>query len=304
MKKVFITGSEGMLGSKLVEHHLQQEDFVISSDVLPCHYLTEHRKHIQEDIRNIDINTLPGEIDIVYHFAGLPCPSHYLDRPIETVELTVGTAKATLDLARRCNATYVLASSSEVYGDPKEIPQREEYTGSIETTHPRSVYSEAKRLCETLTMAHHHEYGLDTKIARIFNSYGKFLDGDTRIIPAFFKALTERTPIKIFGDGEQKRSYCFVDDTIEGILKLADSHCHSPINIGNYNEFYSVKEIANILMDATNMRVPIIYEENSNMIGAINRRPSIQKAKEILNWKPFTDFYTGISKIKGLYILK
>jgi len=236
-----------------------------------------------------------GPIDYVLHFASPASPKDYLEMPIQTLKVgALGTHKA-LGLALEKNATFLLASTSEVYGDPQVHPQPEDYWGHVNPVGPRGVYDEAKRFGEAITMAYHRFHGLDTKIVRIFNTYGpRMRPNDGRAIPAFIPQALKNQPITVFGDGSQTRSFCFVDDLIEGIYRLLVSDYHEPVNIGNPNEM-TVKELAEMIVKVTASRSQIVYKPLPVDDPKV-RQPNIEKAKAILGWEPKVSLEEGLSK--------
>ncbi|KAA0227763.1 SDR family oxidoreductase [candidate division KSB1 bacterium] len=263
MSRVLITGGAGFLGSHLCEYFLKKGHEVIAMDNLLTgstanieHLQSERFKFIKHDVT--EYIYLAGEIDYVLHFASPASPMDYLQLPIQTLKVgALGTHKA-LGLAKDMRATFLLASTSEVYGDPLEHPQREDYWGHVNPVGPRGVYDEAKRFAEALTMAYHRTHGVDTKIVRIFNTYGpRMRPNDGRAIPAFVPQALRNEPITVFGDGSQTRSFCYVDDLIEGIYRLLMSDYHEPVNIGNPHEM-TIRALAEAIIRLTGSMSKIV----------------------------------------------
>jgi len=234
-------------------------------------------------------------VDFVYHLASPASPIDYLRLPLQTLKVgSYGTHNA-LDLAKFKRARFLLASTSEVYGDPEVHPQREEYWGNVNPVGPRGVYDEAKRYSEALTMAYHRQQGVDTHIVRIFNTYGpRMRQHDGRAIPNFIRQALEGKPITIFGDGSQTRSFCFVDDLIEGIFRLTMSDYHMPVNIGNPNEM-TLLELADVIQRMTGTTSELVYEglpEDDPKV----RQPDITRAREVLDWEPKVGLEEGLRR--------
>jgi dTDP-glucose 4,6-dehydratase len=293
-----VTGGAGFLGSHLCERLLNEGHRVICVDNLETGTL-ENIEHLrtpdfvfsQHDIiEHLDV----GEpVDYVFHLASPASPIDYLRLPLHTLKVgSYGTHNA-LGLAKRHRARFLLASTSEVYGDPKVHPQTEDYWGHVNPIGPRGVYDEAKRYAEALTMAYHRQQGLDTHIVRIFNTYGpRMRPHDGRAIPTFVRQALENTPITVFGDGGQTRSFCYVSDLIDGFLRLIDSDYHLPVNIGNPSEF-TILELAEVVLRLTGSSSQVIYEalpQDDPMV----RRPDISLAKELLGWEPTVELEEGL----------
>lgn len=299
--KIVVTGAAGFLGSHLVDKLLKEGHKVIGIDNLITGNIDNishlsgngNFQFIHHDVTNYIF--LPGKIDWVLHFACPASPIDYLQLPIETLKVgSLGTHK-TLGLAKEKGAGYLIASSSEVYGDPKEHPQKETYWGHVNTVGPRGVYDEAKRFSEAITVAYHSAHGLNTRIVRIFNTYGpRMRKGDGRVVPAFVSQALEGDPLTVFGDGSQTRSFCYVEDTVDGIYKLMFSDYHMPVNIGNPDEM-TINEFAQKILDITGSKSKIINKplpENDPQV----RQPDITLAKEKLNWYPTITFEEGLKK--------
>src|SRR5690554_5248924 len=252
-------------------------------------------RFIEQDVT--DFIFVEGELDGVLHFASPASPIDYLEMPIQTLKVgSLGTHK-TLGLAKAKGARYLLASTSEVYGDPLEHPQKESYWGHVNTTGTRGVYDEAKRFAEAMTMAYHRFHNIDTRIVRIFNTYGSRMRlKDGRALPTFFRQALKNEPITVFGDGSQTRSFTYVDDLIEGIYRLSQSDEAEPVNIGNPEEI-SIMEVANEIISVTGSSSEIIFKELPDDDPKV-RQPDISKAKRVLNWEPKTSRREGLLKTK------
>lgn len=258
------------------------------------HLLGQERfTFIKYDVTNyLDVD---GDLDLILHFASPASPIDYLEMPIQTLKVgSLGTHK-TLGLARAKKARYLLASTSEVYGDPLEHPQKETYWGNVNPTGYRGVYDEAKRFAEAMAMAYHRYHKIETRIVRIFNTYGSRMRlRDGRALPTFFRQAFQNEPITVFGDGSQTRSFTYVDDLVEGICRLAASDEVEPVNIGNPQEI-SILDFAREIIEITGSSSDIIYKDLPADDPQI-RQPDISKAKRILNWEPKTDRKTGLLK--------
>ena len=299
MKRILITGAAGFLGSHLCDRFHAEGFYVIAMDNLITgslnnieHLNKEERfQFIQHDVSEY-IN-IEGELDYILHFASPASPIDYLKIPIQTLKVgSLGTHNL-LGLAKAKNATILVASTSEVYGDPLVHPQNEEYFGNVNPIGPRGVYDEAKRFQESMTMAYHRFHGLDTRIVRIFNTYGPRMRlNDGRVLPAFIGQALRGEDLTIFGDGSQTRSFCYVDDLIDGIYKLLNTDYSEPVNIGNPDEI-TINEFAKEIVKLTGTKQKVIYKplpEND----PLKRQPNIKKAKSLLNWQP------KVSRSEGL----
>jgi dTDP-glucose 4,6-dehydratase len=295
-----VTGGAGFLGSHLCEYLLAREWRVICLDNLDTGSLM-NVKHLREDrfefrYHNcVDFIDVDEPVDAVFHLASPASPVDYLRLPLHTLKVgSYGTHNA-LGLAKFKRARFLLASTSEVYGDPEVHPQREEYWGNVNPVGPRGVYDEAKRYSEALTMAYHRQQGVDTHIVRIFNTYGpRMRQHDGRAIPNFIRQALEGKPITIFGDGSQTRSFCFVDDLIEGIFRLTMSDYHMPVNIGNPNEM-TLLELADVIQRMTGTTSDLVYEglpEDDPKV----RQPDITRAREVLDWEPKVALEEGLRR--------
>jgi len=248
---------------------------------------------IKHDVTNYIV--VAGELDLILHFASPASPIDYLEMPIQTLKVgSLGTHKA-LGLAKAKNAKLLLASTSEVYGDPQVNPQNEDYWGNVNPVGPRGVYDEAKRFAEAITMAYHRYHGIETSIARIFNTYGSRMRlKDGRALPTFFRQAMKNEPITVFGDGSQTRSFTYVDDLVEGIYRLALSDESEPVNIGNPEEI-TILDFAKEIIEITESKSEIAFEELPEDDPQI-RRPDVSKAKRVLNWEPKVSRREGLLK--------
>ncbi len=296
--RALVTGGAGFLGSHLCDALLADGYSVIVVDNLLTGRLS-NLDHLRNDarfeFREIDINQ-PfdcGHVDFVFHFACPASPVDYMKHGIETLKVgSQGTLHA-LDLARKYGAKYLISSTSECYGDPLEHPQKETYWGHVNPIGPRSVYDEAKRFSEALTMAYHRYHKVDTRIARIFNTYGPRMQlNDGRVVPNFMKQALRGEDLTVYGDGSQTRSFCYVSDEIEGFIRLAKSSEHFPVNIGNPVEF-TILECAKRVLAVTESKSKIRYEPLPED-DPKQRRPDITKAKTLLGWEPKIDLATGL----------
>jgi dTDP-glucose 4,6-dehydratase len=300
MATCLVTGGAGFLGSHLSDELLRRGHRVICVDNLETGSLSniEHIRVPEFVHLNIDIVSpyeIDEQVDIVYHLASPASPIDYLRLPLHTLKVGSYGTHHTLGLAKAHRARFLLASTSEVYGDPQVHPQSEDYWGHVNPIGPRGVYDEAKRYAEALTMAYHRQQGVDTSIVRIFNTYGaRMRPHDGRAIPTFLRqALTDR-PITVFGDGRQTRSFCYVDDLIRGIIALAESGEHEPVNIGNPAEF-TLLELAETVISVTGSRSEILHEALPTD-DPKQRRPDITKAQQLLDWGPDVDLRDGLQQ--------
>ena len=290
-KRVLITGAAGFLGSHLCDKFIDAGCSVIGMDNLITGDLKNIQhlfKHSNFDFYHHDVSKfvhVAGTLDYILHFASPASPIDYLKIPIQTLKVgSLGTHNL-LGLAKKKKARILVASTSEVYGDPLVHPQTEEYLGNVNTIGPRGVYDEAKRFQESITMAYHRFHGLETRIARIFNTYGPRMRlNDGRVIPAFMGQALRGEDLTVFGDGSQTRSFCYVEDQIEGIYKLLMSDYVYPINIGNPNEI-TIVQFAEEIIKLTGTTQKIIFKPLPKD-DPLQRQPDITKAKEILNWEP------------------
>jgi len=296
-----VTGGAGFLGSHLTDRLLAEGHRVIAVDNLITGHLTniehlasnQNYRFIKQDVTQYIF--LPDEIDYVFHFASPASPIDYLELPIPTLKVGALGTHNTLGLAKSKKATFLLASTSECYGDPLVHPQKEDYWGNVNPIGPRGVYDEAKRFAEAITMAYHRYHGIDTKIVRIFNTYGPRMRlRDGRVVPAFIGQALAGIPLTIFGDGSQTRSFCYVSDLIDGIFRLAMSDFHEPVNIGNPREL-TIKQFAEEIIRITGTKSRIEHRPLPVDDPKV-RQPDISRAREILGWQPEVDFDEGITQ--------
>ena len=301
MPTAVVTGGAGFLGSHLCEYLLGQGYRVLCVDNLETSTL-ENIAHLRDDefvflnhdvIEHLEIEE---PVDFVYHLAALPSPIDYIRQPLLSLKTgSYGTHNA-LGLAKFKRARFLLASTSEVYGDPEVHPQPESYWGNVNPIGPRGVYDEAKRYGEALTMAYHGQQGVDTAIVRIFNTYGpRMRSHDGRAIPTFMRQALENEPLTVFGQGEQTRSFCYVDDLIRGLHLLAESREHLPVNLGNPNEF-SILELAQTVIRVTSSKSEIVYEALPIDDPQV-RQPDITRARQLLGWEPEIELEEGLRRM-------
>ncbi len=301
MPTSLVTGGAGFLGSHLCDYLLGRGQRVVCVDNLETGSL-ENISHLSDsaDFRfeMIDITDhyeIGEPIDFVYHMASPASPIDYARLPLHTLKVGAYGTHNTLGLAKKHRARFLLASTSEVYGDPLVHPQPESYWGNVNPIGPRGVYDEAKRYAEALTMAYRRQQGVNTAIVRIFNTSGpRMRPHDGRAVPTFLRqALTDR-PLTVFGDGQQTRSFCYVDDLIRGIVLLAESGIHEPVNIGNPDEM-SLLELAEMIIELTESRSEIVFEALPTDDPQV-RQPDISRARELLDWEPEIDFREGLRR--------
>jgi dTDP-glucose 4,6-dehydratase len=300
MPTSLVTGGAGFLGSHLCEELLRRGQRVICIDNLETGSLAniEHIRDAAFVHRNVDIIEpyfVDEPIDFVYHLASPASPIDYLRLPLATLKVGSYGTHHTLGLAKVHRARFLIASTSEVYGDPQVHPQPETYWGHVNPIGPRGVYDEAKRYAEALTMAYHRQQGVDTAIVRIFNTYGpRMRPHDGRAIPTFLRQALQDRPITVFGDGSQTRSFCYVEDEIRGLIALAESGHHNPVNIGNPDEF-TLLELAQTVIEVTGSRSEIVYEALPTDDPQV-RQPDITLAREILGWEPIVTLREGLKR--------
>ncbi|MDK1117260.1 MAG: SDR family oxidoreductase [Anaerolineae bacterium] len=306
--RILITGAAGFLGSHLSDRLLNDghkvigmDNFITGSKDNIAHLAdNENFKFYKHDISNYIY--LPGEVEAVLHFASPASPNPkspmgYFNLPIQTMKAGALGTHNTLGVAKENNSNYLLASTSEIYGDPLVHPQTEDYAGNVDPVGERAVYDEAKRFAEALTMAYHRTHGVNTHIVRIFNTYGPRMDlEDGRALPNFLKQALLGQPLTIFGDGTQTRSFCYVDDLIDGIVRLLHSEQHLPVNIGNPDEI-TILQFAEAINEITGNKAGVTYLPDDRSIRDPQRRqPDITRARTILDWEPKYSLEKGIEK--------
>ena len=298
--RIVVTGAAGFIGSHLSEALLDRGHSVVGIDNLitgdmanVSHLRARDFEFIRHDVTQyIDVD---GPVDAVLHWASPASPIDYLELPIQTLKVgSLGTHNA-LGLAKAKGARFVLASTSEIYGDPLEHPQKESYWGNVNPIGPRGVYDEAKRFAEAITLAYHRAHGVDTKIVRIFNTYGPRMRlRDGRAVPAFMSQALRNEDVTIFGDGKQTRSFCYVSDLVEGILRLLDSSTNEPVNIGNPHEI-TIEEIARTIIKLVGSTSRLVYRPLP-IDDPKQRRPDITRARTLLSWEPKVALEEGLLK--------
>ena len=306
--RALVTGGAGFIGSHLCDRLLAEGHRVVVVDNLVTGNLDniahlagrDDFQFIQHDVSNFIF--VPGEVDAVLHLASPASPNPaspfgYPQLPIQTLKVGgLGTHNA-LGIARAKEARFLLASTSEIYGDPQEHPQKEDYWGHVDPIGPRSVYDEAKRYAEAMTMAYHRYHDLDTRIVRIFNTYGPRLRlDDGRVVPNFICQALQGENLTIYGDGSQTRSFCYVDDLVDGLYRLLMSDYHQPVNLGNPTEM-TIAELAEVVLDLTGSESELTYiPERRDSSDPDRRKPDISRAKEVLDWEPEVDLRSGLKK--------
>jgi dTDP-glucose 4,6-dehydratase len=305
-KTAVVTGGAGFLGSHLSDRLLAEGFRVIAIDNL----ITGNTDNIEHLAGNPDFKFIrhnvseyifvPGPVDYVFHFASPASPIDYLEHPIPTLKVGALGSHNTLGLAKDKGATFLLASTSECYGDPLVHPQSEDYWGHVNPIGPRGVYDEAKRFAEAMTMAYHRFHKMDTKIVRIFNTYGPRMRlRDGRVVPAFISQALNNEPLTVFGDGSQTRSFCYVSDLIDGIFRLALSDFHEPVNIGNPAEM-TILDFAQKILALTGSSAQIVFKPLPVDDPRV-RQPDISRAKRLLGWQPKVDFESGVRETIGYF---
>jgi len=300
MPTCLVTGGAGFLGSHLCDELLRRGHRVICVDNLETGSLAniEHIRVPEFTHLNLDIISpyeVDEAVDFVYHLASPASPIDYLRLPLHTLKVGSYGTHHTLGLAKKHRARFLIASTSEVYGDPKVHPQREDYWGHVNPIGPRGVYDEAKRYAEALTMAYHRQQGLDTAIVRIFNTFGpRMRPNDGRAIPTFLRQALQDRPITVFGDGSQTRSFCYVADLVDGLIRLQESGHHLPVNIGNPNEF-TLLDLAQAVIEVSGSRSEIVFEALPTDDPQV-RQPDITKARELLGWEPKVELREGLKR--------
>ena len=306
MPRAVVTGGAGFLGSHLCDLLRVRGYDVVAVD----NFLTGTRanvEHLTDDsgftFVEHDVTTgipVDGAVDAVLHLASPASPPEYLAHPFETLEVGSTGTRHALDLARAKGARFLLASTSEIYGDPLVHPQPESYFGNVNSVGPRAVYDEAKRYAEAITMAYHREHGVDTKIVRIFNSYGPRLNpADGRVVSNFLAQAMRGEPLTVYGDGKQTRSFCFVSDEVEGLVGLLESEHVGPMNIGNPDEF-TMLDLAELVLELTGSPSELVFEPLP-ADDPKQRRPDISLAREILGWHPRVDLREGLARTHDWY---
>jgi dTDP-glucose 4,6-dehydratase len=300
MSTCIVTGGAGFLGSHLCEHLLDRGHRVICIDNLDTGSLNnlEHIRSGDFVFRNDDLTEyveVDEPVDFVYHLASPASPIDYQRLPLHTLKVGSYGTHHMLGLAKLHRSRFLLASTSEVYGDPQIHPQPEDYWGHVNPIGPRGVYDEAKRYAEALTMAYHRQQGLDTCIARIFNTYGpRMRPHDGRAVPTFLRQALQDKPLTVFGDGSQTRSFCYVEDLIRGLVSLMESEAHLPVNLGNPDEM-SLLEMAKTVIEVTDSRSEIVFEALP-VNDPQQRQPDITRAKQILGWEPEVELGEGLRR--------
>ena len=301
MPTAVVTGGAGFLGSHLCDHLISKDYRVVCVDNLDTGSL-QNVEHLRGDdflFINQDVTLhleLDESVDTVYHLAALASPIDYLRMPLHSLKVgSYGTHNA-LGLAKFKRARFLLASTSEVYGDPQVHPQPETYWGNVNPIGPRGVYDEAKRYAEAMAMAYHTQQGVDTSIARIFNTYGpRMRPSDGRAVPTFVRQALEGKPLTVFGDGSQTRSFCYVDDLIRGLVLLAESGEHLPVNLGNPGEF-TLNELAETVLRITGSKSEVVYEALPVDDPQV-RQPDITRARQLLGWEPQVQLEEGLRRM-------
>ena len=300
-KRVLITGAAGFLGSHLCDRFIKDDYHVIAMDNLITGRLKniEHLFQLENfEFYNHDVSKfirVSGELDYILHFASPASPIDYLKIPIQTLKVGSLGIHNCLGLARVKNARVLIASTSEIYGDPTVHPQTEDYWGNVNPVGPRGVYDEAKRFQEAITMAYHTFHGVETRIVRIFNTYGPRMRlNDGRVLPAFIGQALRGEDLTVFGDGSQTRSFCYVDDLVEGIVRLLHSDCSDPVNIGNPDEI-TISQFAEEIIKLTGTTQKVIYKDLP-VDDPKQRQPDITKARKLLNWEPQIDRAEGLKR--------
>jgi dTDP-glucose 4,6-dehydratase len=305
--RIVVTGGAGFLGSHLCEVFLARGDEVVAVDNLStgrAQNVAHLRDHAGFTFVRADVSSeLPveGKVDGILHFASPASPPEYLATPLETLDVgSLGTRRC-LELARLNDARFLMASTSEIYGDPEVHPQPESYRGNVDPTGPRSVYDEAKRFSETLTMTYHRLYGVPTALVRIFNTYGPRLrPADGRVVSNFLVQALDGKPLTVYGTGEQTRSFCYVDDEVRGIVALFDSDIVEPVNIGNPKEF-TMLQLADIVRDITGSASELVYEPLP-VDDPTRRQPDITRARSLLGWNPTVELREGLARMRDWYV--
>lgn len=310
MKTIIVCGGAGFIGSHLCEKLINNNteviciDNLITGDVRNIEQVYNYRNFtfINEDVSGHNITgTITGyigdlrNIDEIYYLASIASPRLYLNLPMETINSNIYGMRNFLEIASRARCKFLYTSTSEVYGDPTEMPQAETYNGNVDPCCDRAIYDETKRVGETLVMAYHNKYRINTRIARIFNTYGPNMSiGDGRVIPEFIKQALSGQHLPVFGDGKQTRSFSYVNDTVYGLKMLMGSECNSPVNIGNPDEYYTVLEVANLIKKLTKSKSEIKFENFISENDPMKRMPDITKARKLFGFMPRVKFESGL----------
>jgi dTDP-glucose 4,6-dehydratase len=311
--RILITGGAGFIGSHLCDYLLEMGHEVIAMDNLSTgstdnfSHLAGHERFLFVKHNVIDYLYLEGPLDAVLHLASLPSPVDYLNFPIQTLKVgAMGTHKA-LGLAKERNARFLLASTSEVYGDPLVHPQAEDYWGNVNPVGPRGVYDESKRFAEALAMAYHRYHGVETRIARIFNTYGPRMRlDDGRVVPNFIRQALSNEPLTVYDDGTRTRSFCYVSDMVEGIVRLLMSGEVDPVNLGNPHEM-TILEFAHLVLEVTRSKSEIVFvhpRDERTKDDPMVRQPDIGRAREVLGWEPNVSLEEGLAKTVDWFRLR
>ncbi|MBN1445630.1 MAG: SDR family oxidoreductase [Candidatus Omnitrophica bacterium] len=302
-RKVLIAGGAGFIGSHLCDYYVSKGNRVVCLDNLATgakanieHLISSSSfTFVNADVVRLKEISLDGDFDMVFNLASPASPPDYFRLPVETLRVNSLGTENLLELARRCDAKFLFASTSEVYGDPLIPVQKEEYWGNVNSIGPRSVYDEAKRYGEAMVMAYFRKYNVDTRIVRIFNTYGPRMRlKDGRVIPNFIAQLLEKKPLTVYGDGKQTRSFCYVDDLVAGLAGIMEKDYHLPVNLGNPGEF-TILELAEIIQKIAGMKTEIEFlpplEDDPR-----RRKPDITRAKELMGWQPSVPLEEGLKK--------
>ncbi len=305
MPTALVTGGAGFLGSHLCDHLIERDFRVICVDNLDTGSL-QNVEHLRGDtftFINQDVTehlVIDEPLDFVYHLASPASPIDYARLPLHTLKVGAYGTHNALGVAKFKRARFLVSSTSEVYGDPQVHPQPETYWGNVNPIGPRGVYDEAKRYAEAMTMAYHRQQGVDTAIARIFNTYGpRMRPNDGRAVPTFVTQAIEGKPLTVFGDGSQTRSFCYVDDLIRGLVALAESGEHLPVNLGNPNEF-TMNELAETVIKVTGSKSEIVHEALPVDDPQV-RQPDITRARQLLGWEPEVELEEGLRRMLGTF---
>jgi len=306
MSKILVTGAAGFIGSNLVNRLIEKGNFVYGLDNLitgslsNINHLNSNNKFEFIDHDVTKFIRIKDKLDFIFHLASPASPIDYLNYPIQTLKANAIGGHNALGLAKKNKAKFILASTSEVYGDPLIHPQKETYYGNVNPIGPRSIYDEAKRFIESMTISYHEYHKLNVSIIRIFNTYGPRMKiNDGRVLPTFIKQASENSDITVNGDGNQTRSFCYIDDLLDGLIKIMKTDYAYPINIGNDDEI-TINEIANLIVSLLNSTSKVIYKKLPKD-DPLKRKPDISLAKKILNWKPLVNKEVGIKHLINYY---